>query len=81
MPRDKKEKGNIYDKIFKENAETLFIPIIEQKLQIKIIAYKPLREKMQTTVEREMDFFYEVRGADGQHFILHIEFQASNDVI
>lgn len=42
MSKDKKEKGNVYDKIFKENAEPLFIPLIEECLAIKILSYIPL---------------------------------------
>ena len=67
MKEDKKNpQGNLYDRIFKENAETLFIPLIEQELGIKIISYKPLQEKMTKTIEREMDFFYQVVTAKKQ---------------
>lgn len=34
---DPKEKGNVYDKIFKENATSIFLPLIEITLGIKII--------------------------------------------
>jgi predicted transposase YdaD len=72
-------EGNLYDKIFKENAEDIFIPLVEERLGIKIKSFRPLREKMQTTIEREMDFFYEVETEDGEIFILHLEFQTEDD--
>ena len=53
-------EGNLYDKIFKEDAEAIFLPLIERRLGIKIKSFKPYTAKLQTTLEREMDFFYEV---------------------
>ncbi len=46
------DKGNVYDRIFKENAEFLFIPLIEQELGIKIVKYSALPEKLSKTTER-----------------------------
>jgi len=72
-------EGNLYDKILKENAEQLFLPLVEKKLGIKIKSFHPLQEKFQTTVEREMDFFYEITTADDKELLLHLEFQTEND--
>jgi predicted transposase YdaD len=74
-----KPQGNLYDKIFKENAESIFIPLVEERLGVKIQQYTPLKEKMQTTIEREMDFFYEVLTDSAETFILHLEFQTEDD--
>lgn len=80
MPKKKTHKeGNLYDKIFKENAEQLFLPLVEERLNIKIKTFLPLQEKMQTTIEREMDFFYEVTTEADDLFLLHLEFQTEND--
>lgn len=73
------KEGNLYDKIFKENAEQLFLPLVEERLQIKIKSFQPLKEKLQTTIEREMDFFYEVLTEKEEIFLLHLEFQTEND--
>ena len=73
------KEGNLYDKIFKENAEQLFLPLVEERLQIKIKSFQPLKEKLQTTIEREMDFFYEVLTEKEETFLLHLEFQTEND--
>ncbi|MFK7980760.1 MAG: hypothetical protein AB8G86_12320 [Saprospiraceae bacterium] len=75
----KQKEGNLYDKIFKENAEQIFMPLIEDKLGVKIKHFQVLQEKFQTTIEREMDFFYEVETIDHQKFLLHLEFQLQDD--
>lgn len=72
-------EGNVFDKIFRENAESIFMPLVEERLGIKIKTFVQLKEKRQTTLEREMDFFYEVETEDGYKFILHLEFQTENE--
>ncbi|MEM1123712.1 MAG: hypothetical protein AAGJ18_24960, partial [Bacteroidota bacterium] len=73
------KEGNLYDKIFKENAEEIFRPLIEEKLNVRFVSFKPMVEKMQTTIEREMDFFYNVVTEMSEAFILHLEFQTEDD--
>jgi hypothetical protein len=75
-----KKEGNAYDKILKENIEKIFRPLIEKRLGIKIGKAIPLKEKMQTTVELEMDFFYEIVSIEGHPFILHLEFESGNNL-
>ncbi len=75
---DKKER-NFYDRILKENAKYLFIPLIERELGITINTYTPLQEKITKTVEREMDFLYLINEKSKDKFILHLEFQSKND--
>lgn len=72
---DAKKEGNVFDKILKEISETVFIPLICDRLGIKIKKYRVLRTKMQRTLEREMDFFYEIENENGEKRILHIEFE------
>ncbi len=74
-----KREGNVFDRIFRENADPLFIPIIEEQLGKKIKSYKALPEKFQKTVEREVDFLYDVTFEDGTRRILHLEFQTEDD--
>jgi predicted transposase YdaD len=78
-PDNKPEKGNVYDKIFKENAELIFMPLIAQRLDIQIQSFKRLPHKMQTTIEKELDFFYEILTLEGEIRNLHIEFQVVYD--
>jgi predicted transposase YdaD len=72
-------EGNVFDKIFRENAESIFLPLVEERLGIKIKTFVQMKEKRQTTLEREMDFFYEVETEEGDKFILHLEFQTENE--
>jgi predicted transposase YdaD len=75
LPKPLKKEGNAYDKIFKEVVEKIFRPLIEQRLGVKIVKSTPLKEKMQTTIEVEMDFFYLIVTDTGETFILHLEFE------
>jgi hypothetical protein len=75
-----KKEGNVYDKILKENIEKIFRPLVEKRLGVKIIKSTPLKEKMQTTVELEMDFFYKIEHEDGEPFILHLEFESGDNL-
>ena len=75
-----KKEGNAFDKIFKEIIEKIFRPLVEKKLGIKIVEATPLKEKMQTTIELEMDFFYEIVPEIGERFILHLEFESGNNL-
>ncbi|MBL7813843.1 MAG: Rpn family recombination-promoting nuclease/putative transposase [Saprospiraceae bacterium] len=73
-----KQEGNLFDKIFKEVSEKVFLTLVEQRLGLKIKEFRPLKEKMQTTIEREMDFFYEIIPEEGEKFILHLEFETKD---
>ncbi len=72
--------GKIYDRIFRENAQFIFIPLIEMELDFRIIDYQPLQEKITKTIEREVDFLYKVTTDKEKELLLHLEFQTNNDV-
>jgi len=44
MDDSKPHEGNLYDKIFKENAERIFLPLIEATLDLRIIEFHPLKD-------------------------------------
>ncbi len=71
-----KKDANKYDKILKENLEALFLPFLEQLLNIRILASERLPGKMQSTLEREVDFLCKILMGDGQKGILHLEFES-----
>ena len=77
--KDSSKERNFYDRIFKENAEYIFIILIQQELGMEINNYKILPEKITKTVEREMDFCYLINEGSKNEFILHLEFQSRND--
>lgn len=68
-----------YDKILKENIGQLFLPLAEKQLGIRIQKSEELKDKLQTTLEREADFLREITTASGERFILQLEFQTANE--
>jgi len=77
--KNKKRLGNIYDRIFRENIQPIFIPFIERYLKIEITEIKPLPDKMVTSVERETDALYKVKTSNNSVFILHLQVQTRDD--
>ena len=66
-------------KIIKENIEEVFLPLTEKYLGIKIKSSRKFSAKLQTTLEREADFLRIVTTEQQEKFILHIEFQTSDE--
>jgi hypothetical protein len=74
-----KEEGNLYDKIFKENVDATIDSFIHKILKINIKEAEKIVVKLQRTKEREADFLKIITNHKGEKFILHIEYQVSND--
>lgn len=74
-------EGSLYDKIMRENLLKLFLPLVEERLNFKLKAMHPLPDKQPTTVIRETDAFLliETYSKEEPRFILHIEFESSDD--
>lgn len=68
-----------FDKIIKENIETLLLTLAYKLLGIRISKTTDLPEKLQSTIEREPDFLKKVTDESGAEFILHLEFQTQDD--
>ncbi len=71
--------ANDYDKILKENIAALLLPLTEKYLNIKIKDSRELKDKLQTTIEKEPDFIRIVKSDTEEEFILHIEFQSQDE--
>ena len=71
--------SNDYDKILKENIASLLLPLTEKYLGIKIKDSQELKDKLQTTIEKEPDFIRIVRTDADEEFILHLEFQTRDE--
>ncbi len=74
-----KMKGNIFDKILKENIDKVWLPVIAEQYNLNITKSELLESKLQVTREREVDFLRKVTTPDNLEFILHLEFQSTND--
>ena len=68
-----------FDKILKENIEAVFLPLAEKMLGISIKETFEVKDNLQTTIKRETDFLKRVIDHEGKEFILHVEFQTTND--
>jgi len=77
--KQSRKEANKYDKILKENIESLLMPLLGKYLNIHIVEFEQLDPKLQTTVERETDLIRIVTTIEGERFILHIEFQSQNE--
>ncbi len=71
--------SNDYDKILKENIATVFLPLTAKYLGIRIVRSEELKDKLQTTIEKETDFIRIVETDGGEKFILHLEFQSVDE--
>jgi predicted transposase/invertase (TIGR01784 family) len=68
-----------YDKIFREVLKDIFPAVARKVLGIPAGAYKPLPLDLQYTSEREADQLWEVTPPEGESFVVHCEFQTTND--
>lgn len=68
------------DRIFKQNIRDIFLPLLEKYLNLSIKSTSEIKDKLQTTVEREPDFLKKVIDQQDREFILQIEFQTTDDM-
>jgi hypothetical protein len=68
-----------FDKILKENIAEVILPLSEKYLGIKIVKTEELKDKIQTTIEKEPDFIRIVETETQERFILHLEFQSQDE--
>ncbi|MDJ1491841.1 hypothetical protein QNI19_02785 [Cytophagaceae bacterium DM2B3-1] len=74
-----KKEGNQYDKIFKENLESVTLVLIEKVLQIQVVSYEKIKDDLQRTIERKPDQLLKITDQSGSTFLLHLEFQLMNE--
>jgi hypothetical protein len=75
----KKTENKAYDKILKENVGEFFLSLSKKYLGLDIVKSEELKDKLQTTLEKEADFLRIIQTASGEKFILHLEFQTANE--
>ncbi|MDX2070153.1 MAG: hypothetical protein SFV55_17120 [Haliscomenobacter sp.] len=72
--------ANNYDRIFKENIESLLLPLLNKLLGLKPPKLAPIDAKMQVTQEAEMDHIRRVVHDDPeQDYGLQIEFHITDE--
>lgn len=76
--KQNKQEGNLYDKIVKENIESIIPALMNSVLGFKVAKSEVIREKLQQTKEKEADALRIITDPNGQKFILHLEFQVDD---
>ncbi|MDJ1483609.1 hypothetical protein QNI16_24130 [Cytophagaceae bacterium YF14B1] len=74
-----KKEGNQYDKIFKENLESVTLALIEKVLQIQVASYEKMPQELQRTLERKPDQLLKITDKQGHTFLLQLEFQLADE--
>jgi predicted transposase/invertase (TIGR01784 family) len=72
-------QGNKYDKILKENMESLLPVIIKDVLQLDISDTEEIPDDLQYTKERKPDVLKIVTDRNNNTFVLHLEWQTQNE--
>ena len=75
---ENKREGNIYDKIVKENIESIIPALMNSVLGFKVLNSTIINEKLQQTKEKEADVLRIITDPSGRKFILHLEFQVDD---
>ncbi|HEY8968204.1 MAG TPA: Rpn family recombination-promoting nuclease/putative transposase, partial [Puia sp.] len=68
-----------YDKILRENMEAFLPGVIKNLLDIHVIYTEELPDDVQHTKERKPDVLKKVTDNGGDTFVLHIEFQSTDE--
>ena len=75
---ENKREGNIYDKIVKENIESIIPALMNSVLGFNVMDSTVIKEKLQQTKEKEADVLRIITDPTGRKFILHLEFQVDD---
>ncbi len=68
-----------FDKILRQNMPVIFPALMEKVFGLHIVEHTPLKDKLQTTKQLEVDALEKVKDAEGNTFIIHLEAQTTND--
>lgn len=76
--KNTKQEGNQYDKIVKENIDSIIPALMNSVLGFKVKEATIIKEKLQQTKEKEADALRIITAPSGEKFILHLEFQVDD---
>jgi hypothetical protein len=77
----RKIQAKQYDKILKENIEAVIPSLMEKVLGLSSVETIIIKEKIQHTKEREADALRIITDNQDNKFILHLEFQVSDEAM
>lgn len=72
-------QGNKFDKIFRENMQVSLPTIMLHTAGIEVGIGQDLPSDLQYTKERKPDLLRKVSGKRGRDYLLHVEYQTTND--
>ncbi|GAA3939313.1 hypothetical protein GO495_10640 [Chitinophaga oryziterrae] len=73
------KQGNRYDRIVKENMESVLPVIIKDVLELDITSSEEIPDDLQHTKERKPDVLKKVTDRNNRTFVLHLEWQSQNE--
>ncbi len=78
---EKNQETQAYDKIFKENIQSIILPFALKFLDIKDRRIEQVSESLNITTAREVDFLAKVfdKDATAPEYLLHLEFQTRQE--
>ena len=76
---DNSKQPQQFDKIFRENMNNAFNSIGIQLLKLDIASIEELPDSIQHTKERRPDVLKKITDSSGASYILHLEYQTTND--
>lgn len=81
MPKQNHQhkQSSQYDKIIRENLEVTLPVIIRDLLELDIVSSEELPDDIQHTKERKPDSLKKVTDTAGATYVLHVEFQVSDE--
>ena len=69
--KSNKREGNLYDRIVKENIDSIIPALMNSVLGFKVKKAEVIKGKLQQTKEKEADALRIITDPNGQKFILH----------
>ena len=79
QPPGQREAGNTFDRLFKLMLSAPVPRLLHDIYHMEFEKLRPLKEKLQTTTEREVDYLSVIENRQGEQAIIHIEFQVRHD--
>lgn len=68
-----------YDHIVKETIQSVVLELLRHTTDLRLTEYQLVYPELPKTLEKEADFVFRARLADGTDELVHLEFQAFND--
>lgn len=73
------KQSSQYDKIFRENIESVIPGLMENVLGIRAVSVEEIPDDIQHTKERKPDLLKQITDSTGKTYILQIEFQVADE--